>query len=414
MNVSPMTLAADPTPPGRARRISRTVGYYVAFVALGMVAAAVGPTLPDLAENTRTRLSEISVIFTTHSLGYLIGSFQGGRLYDRVAGHPVMAAGLIIMAMMMALVPLVPLLWLLSAVLLILGLAQGALDVGGNTLLIWDHRDKVGPFMSGLHFCFGFGAFLSPIIIAQVVLMSGGITWAYWILALLMLPVVVWLLRLPSPAAQKDSEDGYVGSVPRVNHVLVALIALFFFLYVGAEIGFGGWIFTYAVSLNLTNETIAAYLTSAFFGSFTLGRLLAIPIAARFRPRRRGPPRTVLLGDLVGALASVGIILLWPHSLAATWVGTLGLGLSLASIFPTTLTLAERCMTITGRVTGWFFVGASAGGMVIPWLIGQLFESIGPRVTMFTIMIDLILSVGLFAVLILYSARSTMDAGSRI
>jgi len=33
---------------------------------------------------------------------------------------------------------------------------------------------------------------------------------------------------------------------------------------------------------------------------------------------------------------------------------------------------------------------------------------------MFTIMIDLILSVGLFAVLILYSARSTMDAGSRI
>jgi len=85
MNVSPMTLAEDPTPPGRARRISRTVSYYVAFVALGMVAAAVGPTLPDLAENTRTRLSEISVIFTTHSLGYLIGSFQGGRLYDRVA-----------------------------------------------------------------------------------------------------------------------------------------------------------------------------------------------------------------------------------------------------------------------------------------------------------------------------------------
>jgi len=390
----------------KRERLSRTAGYYAAFVALGLVGASLGPTLPGLAENTETLLSEISFLFTARSLGYLLGSFLGGRLYDRVPGHPVLAAALIIIAATMALVPLTALLWALSAILLILGVAEGVLDVGGNTLLVWTHRDKVGPFMNGLHFFFGLGAFLSPIIIAQAVLISGDITWAYWVLALLAVPVMVWLLPLPSPAAQTDPTAAPIEHIdhlpsPARQRVLVALIAAFFFLYVGAEIGFGGWVFTYAVEFDLSDETTAAYLTSAFWGALTLGRLLAIPVAARYRPR------SILTGDLAGCFTSLGVILLWPHSLAAIWAGAVGLGLSMASIFPTTLSLAERRMTITGRITGWFFVGGSAGGMSLPWLIGQFFESIGPRMMMLTIVVDLGLAVGIFAALIWYdhSAR---------
>jgi FHS family Na+ dependent glucose MFS transporter 1 len=390
------TVDKESTFPESAGRLARTLGYYAAFVALGLVTASLGPTLPDLAANTRTHLSEISFLFTARSLGYLLGSFQGGRLYDRVAGHPVMAAVLVVMAVAMALVPLIPLLWALTAVLLILGVAEGTLDVGGNTLLVWVHRRQVGPFMNGLHFFFGVGSFLSPIIVAQAVLIGGSVAWAYWTVSLLTLPVVVWLLRLPSPTAQKAAQDRPVG---QVNRLLVGPIAAFFFLYVGAEVSFGGWIFTYAVTLDLTGEATAAYLTSAFWAALTVGRLLAIPIAVRLKPR------TILLGDLLACLVSVGAILIWPDSKAAAWLGAIGLGLSMASIFPTTLSLAERHMTITGRITGWFFVGASAGGMSVPWIIGQLFESIGPRVMMVTILVDLALAVTIFTILILYGKK---------
>jgi FHS family Na+ dependent glucose MFS transporter 1 len=240
--------------------------------------------------------------------------------------------------------------------------------------------------------------------------MSGDITWAYWVLALLMLPTAVWLLRLSSPTVQAASKDELVGqanhrSTEAHERLLVALIALFFVLHVGAESGFGGWVYTYAVTLDLTGETVAAYLTSAYWGALTLGRLLAIPLVARFRPR------SILLGDLVGCLAAVGVILLWPSSLTALWLGTLGLGLSIASLFPVSLSLAERCTTITGQVTAWFIVGASVGGMSLPWLIGQLFESVGPRVTMLAIMVDLVVGVGVFAVLVFYSTRPVTDDG---
>jgi fucose permease len=393
MNSSTTNVAAQTTLSEQRRKISQTLSYYAAFIALGLVTASLGPTLTGLAERTQTDLSHISYLFTARSLGYLLGSLMVGRVYDRIPGHPVMATALLVMAAMMFLVPLIPLLWLLIAVLLLLGIAESTLDVGGNTLLVWVHRDKVGPFMNGLHFFFGSGAFLAPIIIAQAVLLSGDITWAYRSLALLLLPPAIWLLRLLNPTAQILAQDDPAG---QVNYRLVALIALFFFLYGGGEISFGGWIFTYAVAANLTSETAAAYLTSAFWGALTLGRLLAIPIAAYARPR------FILLSDLIGCLISISIILLWPNSPIAIWVGTVGLGLSMASVFPTTLSLAERNMTITGRVTGWFFVGASAGGMSIPWLIGQLFESIGPHVTIVTILVDLVLATGVFAVLIFH------------
>jgi FHS family Na+ dependent glucose MFS transporter 1 len=172
------------------------------------------------------------------------------------------------------------------------------------------------------------------------------------------------------------------------------LIALFLALYAGAEVSFGGWIFTYSIKLNLSSETTAAYLTSAFWGTFTLGRLLAIPLATRFRPR------SILFSDLVACLVCVGIILSWPHSLIVLWLGTLGTGLAMASVFATMLSMAERLMTITGKMTGWFLVGASGGAMSVPWLIGQFFEFIGPKAMMFIIMADMFLATGVLVVLI--------------
>lgn len=387
--------------PASASKLAQTATYYAAFIALGLASASLGPTLGGLAQHTHTRLSEISFIFSARALGYLIGSFVGGRVYDRWAGHVVMAGVFVVMAAMLALTPVIPLLWLLTAVLLVLGMGEGAMDVGGNTLLMWVHRSEVGPFMNGLHFSWGVGAFLSPIIVAQAVLISGDITWAYWMLAVLMLPVVLGLLRQPSPLPQASSP---VSESRRVNHVLlVVLIAMFLFLYVGAEGSLGGWIFTYAVALRLSSEAAAAYLTSAFWGSLTAGRLLAIPLAARLRPR------SILVMDLAGCLVSMGIILLWPKSLVAVWVGAIGTGLAMASIFPTTLSLAESRLHITGQITGWFFVGASLGGMTVPWIIGQLFEPVGPYATMLTITAAVVLMAGVFVVMMLAARKAIAE-----
>ncbi len=380
----------------KSYRIDSTIGYYAAFVALGLSAATLGPTLPGLASHTRTGLAEISSLFMARSIGYLMGSGPGGRLYDRLPGHLLMSGMLGIMVITLVLIPTIPALWLLFTVMFLLGLGEGNVDVGGNTMLVWQHGEGVSPYMNGLHFFFGFGAFVTPIILARALLLSGDIHWGYWILALLILPMLLWVGRLPSPAIPSRSPEA---APARKDTWMVILVAVFFFFYVGAEISFGGWVYSYATALGLGTPIMAAYLTSAFWGALTAGRLLSVPLATRLKP----VPMLVI--DLVGCLASVGLILLFPGSPLVIWIGTIGAGLSMASVFPTTLLLAGNRMTITGTNTGWFFVGSSLGGVVLPRLIGQLFEAISPRMTMVTIMVDLIILIVFFTALVLHNAR---------
>lgn len=396
-----------PAAPAYPGRLSRTLAYFASFIALGLAAAILGPTLPGLAEQSRASLSSASILFTAHALGYLCGSLSGGRLYDRLPGHPVLVGTLVVMAASLAMVPALPALWLLAIALGVLGVAEGALDVGGNALLVWLHGSRVGPFMNGLHFFFGLGAFLAPIVVAQAILLKGDISWAYWGIALLMLPAAAWLLRLPSPRSQRES----AGHPARpANAWQVGLVCAFFFLYVGAEVGFGGWIFTYATSLGLdggpAGEARAAYLTSAFWGALTFGRLLSIPLASRFRPA------TILLVDFAGCLASLGLVLLGARSFLALGLGVLCVGLSMASIFPTMLVLAESRMEITGRVTGWFFVGSGAGAMVLPWAIGPLLARFGPRLIPLSILASAGLALLVLAALQL-AFRAPRPAGER-
>jgi FHS family Na+ dependent glucose MFS transporter 1 len=227
--------------------------------------------------------------------------------------------------------------------------------------------------MNGLHFFFGIGSFLAPVIIAQVMLRNGGIDWAYWSLALLIVPVAFWLLRLPAPQTQAPPESG---DSANQRSWLVGLLVVFFFLHVGAMVAFSGWVYTYTVTLFPGSQLTATYLTSAFWGALTITRLISIPVAARVKTG------ILLLLALVGSLISLAVILTRSGSLTALWVGTCGMGASLATLYPLGVCLAQERITLTGRIGGWMFAGASAGGMVIPWLVGRLFEIGGPQVTM--------------------------------
>jgi len=345
-----------------------TAAYYLTFILLGLTIAAEGITLLKLAEHTSSALNRINLIFISGSLGYLLGSYISGRIYDRVPGHQFMAGMILLLGITAAFVPVVTSLWILLVVILVLGLFKGALDVGCNTLLLWVHNEKVGPFMNGLHAFFGVGAFGAPLVFARVIALTGDIHWVYWSFTIAAFPIAFLIWNLPSPGARAVPDEHKDTPLPVIP---VAIMVLCFTLYVGAEVGYGNWLYTYAVKLRLGDEISSAYLTSAFWGFFTLGRLLGVWVSTRLRPI------TILYSDLAGCLASLGLILIWRDSPTILWIGSILLGVSLASIFPTFLTLAEERLHVTGTMTGWFLVGAGLGGMILPWAIGEAFVRIG-------------------------------------
>lgn len=364
-----------------------TLLYFLAFIGLGMFTSILGPTLPSLAKHTSSNLAQIGFLFIARSFGYLIGSLGGGRAYDQHPGHRILVFLLLIMSAAMALAPVIPQLWVLMLVLLILGIGEGALDVGVNLLLVWTHRENASPLLNALHFSFGIGSFLGPILVAQALNWNGDIHWAYWIMAIYPLALAIGFLRQPSPKTPHTSDDLTIGPVPALQ---VFLVASFFTLYVGAEAGFGGWVYSYALSMNLGDEIGSAFLTSLFWGAITLGRLASIPLASYLNSQK------ILTINLLGSLLATILMYVFSNSQVILWSGTILLGLSLASTFPTMLTFAGRRMPLTGNVTRWFFVGAGVGGMFLPWLIGLLFETYNPRFMLIAVLIDLILAFTVF------------------
>lgn len=364
-----------------------TTAYFMSFIGLGLVAAVLGPALPYLAELTRTNFSQISILFIARSLGYLGGSALSGYLYDRFPGHPLMTITLVGMGIVLFLTPQNALLWVLIVILFLTGISQGTIDVGGNTLIVWQYGNNVGPYMNALHMFYGVGTFLVPVIIAQAVLITGSITWGYWIIAAFVFIPAAQLFFLPSQQIPtRVSEDTAAGS----KQLLVFLAALFLFCYSSLANIFGGWIFSYVIRLDLTSEANAAYITSMFWGAFMVGRLFSIPVAARFRPS------SILLGDLVGCLLSICIILIWPTSLTSIWIGAAGLGLSAASLFPTTVSLVERRVQISGRITSRFVFGSALGAMIPPWIVGQFFEISGPQIVIFSVFAAVVVGLGVY------------------
>ena len=376
--------------------IQHTIGYYLMLICLGADLALTGPTLPALAAQTGTRLAQMGLLFLMSSIGYTLGTLVSGWIYDRVRGHLVLGVAGLTIAGMLVLAPLVPWFWMLGAIFFCKGVAGGFINIGTNVLLVWMHGDKVAPYMNGMHLFFGLGSLLSPLIVAQVVGVAGGYHWAFWILAGLAALAGLRMLTMPgSPQpvnAQTEQAAGKVRGVVPVPLIISAMLFLFF--YVGAEITFGGWIYTYATTLHLASLAGAAYLNSAYWAAFTLGRLLSIPAALRFKPKQ------VLMAALPASLLVLVVGMVFSHSSVALWVMAIGLGFCIAPVWPTGFTLAGQSIDLTGRLTSIILLGDSLGVMVLPSAVGWVIESSSPRALVFLIAGSLALSLAaVFAML---------------
>ena len=132
------------------------------------------------------------------------------------------------------------------------------------------------------------GSSVAPFIIAGVMKLApkgSEVYYSFLILAFLILIKSFPLLFAPSPeinrAEEKDSKT--TGSdrgkcLPKdqlAYVVMVGTISTLLFIYVGAEVTYGGWIYTYAVQIYEISPPESAIISSAFWSAITIGRLIA-------------------------------------------------------------------------------------------------------------------------------------------
>lgn len=386
-----------------------TICLSLAFLAVGLFIALIGPTLPTLAYNLHVDIDSISYVLTARGFGYLIGTIISGLIYKKFNIHRMMFVTLLVTAIGSVSAPLVNHVELLAMSLFTAGFAMGFLDTAGNVLCLQTWGEKSGPFMQTLHFSFAVGTTLSPVV-AMPFIMNANVTnapnvsrsnlhlnstsgikslsenpslnkhfavvYAFVICAAFCAIIAICFLFLSfyhnnqSTSDQKNTIQKE-GKIFRFK--MLVLLYLFFLLYVGAEVTFGVYIYTFAIkSAKHYSKSIATGLNSLFWGSFAVGRFIAIFLSKWFQPSQ------LLKGDLLGTLIAVIILVCFPYYYQQAdillWIAVIIYGFSMASIFPTGVSWAEEYITVNEKAAMILVVGASTGEMVLPFAIGQFIE----------------------------------------
>ena len=323
----------------------------------------IGPSLSTLRERTGSSISEIGSLFLALQLGFIIGSVVAGRILDRFDGHRVYATGFILVAGALMAVPMATSLTALWFVMVAIGMASSLSDVTANTLLMWHLGEHVGRAMNLLHFSFGVGALVAPVIVAF------GVDAAARLGGVVALVMAVWALGVPSPTAPQVRRDDQSTATRRV----LGIAAVFFFVYVGVEIGFAGWIHTYAGEVGFSSRG-ATLMTTGFWISFTGGRLMSAWVSGLIRPK------VVMVASGTATVLAAAILVVSRGGATGMWIGAVMMGLATAPQFPVMIAYLERRIQLSGSDTSWFMTAAGMGGLAFPYFIGQMIDAAGTAI----------------------------------
>lgn len=193
--------------------------------------------------------------------------------------------------------------------------------------------------------------------------------WAYIVIGsfILLISFLFFILYSSSTVTQEKARTSSGKPFVSQHHtVLVGLLFFFFFAYVGAEVAYGSFIFTFAKDYACMPSSQAAMLNSLFWAMFATCRGLAIFFAACIYPG------TMILISLVGSTVSSLLLCLFTKNKMVLWACTGLYGASMATTFPSGISWVEQYTTVKASTAGVFVVGAALGEMVLPALVGFL------------------------------------------
>ncbi|MDH3292863.1 MAG: MFS transporter [Acidimicrobiia bacterium] len=339
--------------PGASRLADARLLYWSNFFVSGAALTLIGPALAELRDRTGTDVGQIGVLFVGQALGGVCGSLVAGLLVDRFNGHRVYAAAAVVMAAGQVVIPWLRSVPLLVAAFAVVGAGSLAVSTCTNALLVRRRDSSIGRGLSILHLCFGLGAIFAPLMAYL------SVNLAFWSSAVAVAALGLTALRLPTPAPAESGTE-------HMNTTLTVMVlaAAFYWVYVGIELGFAGWLATYGLAVGFDPAAVA-WLNSGFWIAFTAGRALVS------LPRRELVPRSVVATGLGLLLAGAVVLVAGNGAAVAVWWGTVLVGLAVAPQFPMMMTYLDRRILLTGRFTSLMLAGAAAGNLTAPWLIGQ-------------------------------------------
>jgi len=356
-------------------------GAHAAFVPIGIVTVLLGPLLPMLSARWSLNYLQAGSLFTAQFLGSTLGVVVSGVLVSRLGFRFAINAGLLAMAVGVGTLPFGSRsLGLIS--IFCYGGGFGLAIPAINLYVAAANPERRSAVLSRLNFSWSVGAVACPFLVAASAKLNA-VPLGLGLLAGFLLLVLLWIAATPScfaePAAlspapltsPKDQPSN--PSLGAWSRRSLAVLSALFFLYVGTETAFGGWIASDASSLGTLSPALSAMTPSFFYAALMVGRWIAPLVLSRV-----DEIKTARAGLSLACLGMAGLVLARTVPLLVISVSVAGLGL--AAVYPITISRLSREFGPAASEAGSIaFAMSNLGGASLPWIVGyssQLFNNL--------------------------------------
>ncbi len=366
-----------------------TAGGFLAFFVFGFVDNLKGQLLPPLLSAGDFSYSQGGLIMLAVYLGFILATLTAGVLADVLHNRGVLFLAGICLSVGCLAIGATGVFALLIFSMGVMGFGLGAIELGGNGLMVELHDQQRGKYLNLLATFHGLGSLIVPLYAAGLLML--GVHWQaiYALSAVIVAPltIIFWpgsrrqsrLGEMPQFAntvdvKSSDAKPVWDGSTIRKLAFTRQMIAYYVLIaaYVATELGVAAWMVEYLQHEHGISVPVSALILSCFFGLLMTGRLLGA-----FVVERLGYSRAIAISLISSSLClAVGI---FGQGSMVYFLPCSGFFMSI--VFPTVVAAASDLHKANvGTILGILFAFAGVGGAVGPWTIGLMSDFAGLQI----------------------------------
>ncbi|MEK4527347.1 MFS transporter [Paenibacillus sp. BGI2013] len=341
------------------------------YLLIGITSVVLGALLPVLLSHYERGYSDGGFLLFLQFLGFLVGVIAAPALTARIGRKAMLTLALICIVAAYIVLGFLPSWSVVLLLTIIVGFGSGIIEpsVGAFTIEFTENQKAVA--MSKLDVFFALGALLIPAVAALFIWID---LWhlTFYTVAVLSLVLMLLWITMPQPAAlylEQAGENTVAHAAGKAQYSrkhlgLLTIFVIFFFIYMGLELGLMNFLPSILVERLHLQESVASLSVSILWIAMIIGRLFSgkIAEAVNYMP--------FLIWSTVGTLLFT-VAMVFVTGQWATYVLIFGTGLFMSGLFCIALVYANVLIPgMTERTTSIMIASGGIGGAILQYVTG--------------------------------------------
>lgn len=369
----------------KGHKIYAIVASFFVMLIMAITESIRGILIPTFKLDFNITDTQIGRFLFLSTLAYIVGTYFAGKVSRVMNQKQLSIIGMIISALGFFGTSFAQTYTHLVLGYIVLTIGIGFIVLGLNTIVPAIKVVYISVVINMLHFFYGLGATLTQRVAGYLI--SHGVSWRHIFLGFTVLYVLGIVVYSFVEMPKREITSRHHEKIHEFEKPLILMFCLGLGFYITAEVQTANWLLNYLKEIYEYDANQASKYVASFFGMLAIGRLLGGYVLEKI-----GYLKGITIGLFI-ALVTYSIGLMNESTLILLSLS----GIFFSIVYPTAMLVIQKVFEHNAiRVVSIVSMVASLVNMMSGYFVGYLNDTIGVRLSYFSIPISLAIALLLF------------------